>query len=158
MVSEYDKYEALEPIVFDGKLDIPSTYPAGKVGSKFLIGLRDEKKIMGIKCPECDKVFVPPKSICKYCYGQLSELVEVGKKGTLVTYAVVRKPNMIQTAELPIIYGIVKLEGAYTGFTHMLGEVDPEQLKVGMEVEAVFKAKEDREASILDIKYFKPLG
>ncbi len=156
MVSEFDNYEGLEPIVMEGKLAIPSTYPAGLVGSKFLIGLRDDTKIMGIKCPKCDKVFVPPKSICKYCYGQLSELVEVGKKGTLVTYAVVRKPNTIQTADL--IYGIVQLEGADTAFTHMLGEVDPEKLEVGMEVEAVFKDKEDREASILDIKYFKPIG
>jgi uncharacterized OB-fold protein len=38
----------------------------------------------------------------------------------------------------------------------MLGEVDPEQLRVGMRVQAVFKEK--REASILDIKYFKPLA
>ncbi len=120
-----DKVEALEPIVFDGKLDIPNKYPAGLVGSKFLIGLRDDEKIMGIKCPACDKIFVPPKSTCKYCYGQLSDMVEVGKKGTLLTYAVVRRPNTIQTAELPIIYGIVQLDGADTGFTHMLGEVDP---------------------------------
>ncbi len=157
MASEYDKYEELPPIVFEGKLDIPSTYPAGRVGSNFLIGLRDDKKIMGIKCPECDKVFVPPKSICKYCYGQLSEMVEVSQKGTLLTYAVVHKPNTIQTAKLPIIYGIVQLEGADTGFTHMLGEVYPEQIKVGMKVEAVFKTSEEREASILDIKYFKPI-
>ncbi len=155
MVSEYDKYEELEPIVMEGKLDIPSTYPAGLIGSKFLIGLRDEEKIRGIKCPECDKIFVPPKSICKFCYVQLSDMVEVDTKGTLLTYAVVRRPNTIQTADQ--IYGIVQLDGADTGFTHLLGEVEPEQLEIGMKVEAVFKNDEDRVASILDIKYFKPL-
>ncbi len=153
-----DKLEELEPVVFEGKLDIPNTYPAGMVGSRFLIELRDNKKIMGIKCPACNKVFVPPRSTCKYCFGELSELVEVGQKGTLLTYAVAYQPNSVQPVEPPIAYGIVQLDGADTGFAHMLGEVDPEQLKVGMKVEAVFKAKEEREASILDIKYFKPLG
>jgi uncharacterized OB-fold protein len=57
----------------------------------------------------------------------------------------------------PIVYGIVQLDGADTGFVHMLGEVDPGQLKVGTKVKAVFKVKKERVASILDIKYFKPL-
>jgi len=39
-----------------------------------------------------------------------------------------------------------------------LGEVDnPDELKIGMRVKAVFKEKKDREGSILDIKYFKPI-
>jgi uncharacterized OB-fold protein len=58
----------------------------------------------------------------------------------------------------PIVYGIVQLDGADTGFVHMLGEVDPEKLKVGTMVKAVFKSKKERQGSILDIKYFKPLG
>jgi hypothetical protein len=57
---------------------------------------------------------------------------------------------------IPIVYGIIQLDGADTGFVHMLGEVDPEQLRVGMRVQAVFK--KEREGNILDIKYFKPLA
>jgi uncharacterized OB-fold protein len=38
----------------------------------------------------------------------------------------------------------------------MLGEIDPEQLRVGMRVQAVFQ--KEREGNILDIKYFKPLA
>ena len=144
--------------VFPGQLAIPNTYPAGVVGSKFLIELRDNKKIKGIKCPTCNQVYVPPRSTCKYCFGELSEMVDVSDKGTLLTYAVAHEPNPVQPVEgSPVIYGIVQLEGADTGFVHMLGEVDPEQLKIGMKVEAVFKVREEREASILDIKYFKPL-
>jgi uncharacterized OB-fold protein len=57
--------------------------------------------------------------------------------------------------EPPLVYGIIQLDGADTGLVHMLGEVEPEQLRIGMRVQAVFK--EERVASILDIKYFKPL-
>jgi hypothetical protein len=85
-------------------------------------------------------------------------LVEVSQKGTLLTYAVAYQPNPVQPLEPPIAYGIVQLDGADTGFVHMLGEVHPEQLKTGMKVKAVFKVKRERQASILDIKYFKPLA
>jgi uncharacterized OB-fold protein len=37
-----------------------------------------------------------------------------------------------------------------------LGGVEAEQLQIGMRVQAVFK--EERTGSILDIKYFRPLG
>jgi hypothetical protein len=61
-----------------------------------------------------------------------------------------------QPVEPPIIYGVVQLDGADTGFVHMLGEVDPEQLRIGMRVQAVFK--DERSGGILDIRYFRPLG
>jgi hypothetical protein len=62
----------------------------------------------------------------------------------------------MQPVEPPIIYGIIQLDGADTGLLHMLGEVDLEQLKIGMRLQAVFQEK--RVGSILDIKYFKPVG
>ena len=42
------------------------------------------------------------------------------------------------------------------GLIHRLGGVDPEDIEIGMLVEAVFKEPDDREGSILDIVYFKP--
>jgi hypothetical protein len=39
---------------------------------------------------------------------------------------------------------------------HKLGEVDPDAVHVGLEVEAVWKPKAQREGSILDIEYFRP--
>ena len=113
---------------------------------------------MGIKCPTCNRVYVPPRSTCKDCFGKLSEWVEVGHEGTLLTYAVAYQPHPAQPVGLPIAYGIVQLDGADTGLVHLLGEVDFEQLRIGMKVRAVFKVKKERVASILDIKYFKPLG
>jgi len=80
----------------------------------------------------------------------------VSDKGTLLTYTVDCQSNAMQPVEPPIIYGIIQLDGADTGLLHMLGEVDLEQLKIGMRLQAVFQEK--RVGSILDIKYFKPVG
>ena len=151
-----EKLEGLDVWIYHGQIYIPNTYSAGAVGSRFLISLRDKKRIMGTRCPTCNRVYVPARSICKDCYGQLDELVEVSDKGTLLTYTVCNQPNPVQPVEPPVVYGIIQLDGADTGFVHMLGEIDPEQIRIGMRVQAVFK--DEREASILDIKYFKPLG
>jgi uncharacterized OB-fold protein len=150
-----ERLEELESFIIPGKVDIPNTYFAGKVGSRFLIEIRDNKRILGIRCPACNQVYVPPRSICKHCFGQLDEWVEVSDKGSVLSYSVCYQPNPVQPVEPPLVYGIIQLDGADTGLVHVLGEVEPGQLRIGMRVQAVFK--EERVASILDIKYFKPL-
>ena len=151
-----EKLEGMDVWIYHGQIYIPNRYSAGAVGSRFLIEMRDKKRIMGTRCPTCNRVYVPARSICKDCFGQLDEWVEVSDKGTVLTYTVCNQPNPVQPVETPLVYGIIQLDGADTGLVHMLGEVDPEQLRIGMRVQAVFK--EQREASILDIKYFKPLA
>jgi uncharacterized OB-fold protein len=155
MATVTEKLEGMDVWIYHGQIYIPNTYSAGAVGSRFLIELRDNKRIMGTRCPTCNRVYVPARSSCKDCFGQLDEWVEVSNRGTLLTYTVCEQKNRVQPAETPIVYGIIQLDGSDTGFVHMLGEVELEQLRIGMRVQAVFKEK--REASILDIKYFKPL-
>ena len=151
-----EKLEGKDVWLYHGQIYIPNTYSAGAVGSRFLIELRDNKRIMGIRCPTCNRVYVPARSVCKDCFAQLNEWVEVSDKGTLLTYTVTHQATRVQPMEPPLVYGIIQLDGADNGFVHMLGEVEFEQLRIGMRVQAVFKEK--REASILDIKYFKPLA
>ena len=150
-----EKLKDLDVFIYHGKIYIPNTYSAGAVGSRFLIELRDNKKIMGTRCTACDLVYVPARSVCKHCFAQLDKWVEVSDRGTLQTYTVAGQANGVQPVDPPIIYGVVLLDGASTGLVHMLSEVDFEELAVGMGVKAVFREK--RTASILDIKYFAPL-
>ena len=156
MADRVEKLKDLDVFVYHGKIFIPNTYTAGAVGSHFLIELRDNKKIMGTKCSACGQVYVPARSLCKYCYAQLDEWVEVSDTGTLQTYTVAGQVNGVQPVAPPIIYGIIQLDGASNGLVHMLSEVDFEKLVIGMRVKAVFSEK--RVGSILDIKYFKPLA
>ena len=73
----------------------------------------------------------------------------------VVTYTVNYYPLPIHPAKEPLVYGIIQLDGADTGLTHIIGEVDPSKVHIGMRVEAVFK--EQREGNILDIMYFRPV-
>ena len=155
MQDRVEKLKDLDVFVYHGKIFIPNTYTAGLTGSRFLIELRDNKKIMATRCPECNQVYVPARSVCKYCYAQLDEWVEVSDTGTVETYTVDGHTNSVQPVNPPIVYGIIKLDGATTGLVHMISGVDFEKLVIGMRVKAVFAEK--RVGSILDIKYFKPL-
>ena len=147
--------ENKEPIITPGWIIMPYKYSVGAIASKFFIGLRDNKKIMGVRCSKCNLVTVPPRSICTECFSKLDELVELDGKGTLLTYTVVHYAPPVEGLEPPFAYGIIQLDGADTSFTHILGEVDLENINIGMRVEAVFDDK--RQGNILDIKYFRPL-
>ena len=43
------------------------------------------------------------------------------------------------------------------GLIHRLGEIEPEDIEIGISVEAVFKDPAEREGSIQDILYFRPI-
>lgn len=150
------KLEDRDVFIYEGQIYIPNKYTAGAVGTRVLTSLRDKKKILGMRCPACNRVYVPARSTCHQCFEPIMEWVEVSDKGTVQTYTVVHETNPCQPVETPLVYGIVQLDGADNGFVHLLGGVDIERLSIGMRVQAVFR--KERTGSLLDIRYFKPLG
>ncbi len=143
-----------QPLILDDRFDLPVMSTAGKTGSRFLTELRDNQRFMGLKCSECNVVYVPPKSVCT-CYRQLDEWVEVNSEGVLTAFTVVNEgySDLYQPKQTPYGLGIIKLDGADTGLCHFVEGTDPSKITVGTRVKAVFK--ENREASILDIDYFE---
>ena len=147
--------EETEPMVYSGRIKVPYNWWVGDTGTRFFLSLRDERKILGTRCPKCDKVFVPPRKSCGRCFCPEMEWREVGPGGELVTYTVPRYREPIHPAESPFAHAIVKLDGADTGLVHIVAEFGTRQLKSGMRVEAVFR--EERQGNILDIHHFKPV-
>lgn len=145
-----------DPYVAEGRLAMPYRYFPGPVGTRFFVELRDHQRIFGIRCPHCRLVYTPPESTCGKCFGKLEEWVEVGREGALQSYTITHYTLPIHPFPAPIFYGLIKLDGADTGFVHLLGEVAPEALRIGMRMQAVFR--EERKGNILDIKYFRPAG
>ena len=142
-------------LLHQGVIRVPYTWAAGVVASKFYVGLRN-RKIYGIRCRVCEIVLVPPKKTCHQCFSDLSEWVEVSDEGTLQTFTVVHysEPEL-HPMKAPFAYGIIKLDGADTGMTHLVGEADLKALREGMRLKAVFEEKP--KGNYLDIKYFKPM-
>ena len=77
--------------IVEGKMALPYTYFAGRVGSKFITTIRDHKKIMGVKCPKCNKVYVPPRQTCEKDLTDIRDnWVYLGNTGVVTNYTVVR--------------------------------------------------------------------
>ena len=52
---------------------------------------------------------------------------------------------------------MIRLDGASDGgFLHKLGDVAPDDVRIGMAVEAVWRPLAERTGSILDIAHFRP--
>jgi hypothetical protein len=151
-----DFWSNAENMVQRGVIKLPYSWQAGETASYFFTQLRDEKKIWGKKCPKCKKVLTPPRKVCPYCTVQTADWVQLSGEGTVDTFTIVRRGNNIHPMKVPFAYAIIKLDGADTGFLHVLGEVDVNKIKEGMRVKAVFA--ENREALPTDIAYFKPVS
>jgi uncharacterized OB-fold protein len=147
--------ETVEPLVYESRIKVPYTWSVGEVGSRFLIELRDHKKIYGTRCPKCDRVYLPPKKTCGQCFSNLHEWVEVGPQGTLITYTLVYYESPVMPMNPPFAYGIILLDKANTGLVHLLGELNFDEIQSGGRVEAVFK--DERTGDIMDIRYFRPV-
>ena len=147
--------EELEKKVFRGRIKVPYKHTAGAYVEKFITEIGKNNKIMGVRCPKCGKVFVPPKMICFKCFEKMEEWVEVGNQGTVKGFTIITHSTPVLPLKPPFAYGIITLDGADTDFVHIINESDPNKLKVGMRVEAVFKEKPRKR--ILDIEYFNPI-
>lgn len=60
-------------------------YTAGEATSRFLRGIAD-KKILGERCPVCDKVYVPPRGACPRDGVPTAEQVELPHVGTVASW------------------------------------------------------------------------
>lgn len=137
----------------NGKLVLPVQYSAGRTSSRFLISLRDEKKVMGTKCPECNKVFVPPRMVCeRHITVKCAEWVSLSGKGSVSGFTVIRYREPYQPCEPPYILALIKLDGADSSLVHIVKEILPDKIAVGLRVKPVF-AESDK-SSILNLAYF----
>jgi len=146
--------EEVEELVHSGRIKVPYQWWVGETGTRFFEALKDDKKIMGTYFPASDMVFIPPRKTCARTFDDRMEWRELGREGTLLTYTIPRYKSDIHPLEPPFAYGIIKLDGADTGFTHLIAEFEEGGLKAGMRLEAVFR--EESQGNILDIKYFRP--
>ena len=140
--------------VIDGKLALPYQYFAGRTGSRFIISIRDEKKIRGLKCNKCNKVFVPPRSTCERCFEDISEnWVDVKNTGVVTGFTIIRYKEPHQPFDPPYILAMIKLDGADTPLAHIVKGVALSKIKTGMKVKAVFAKKTT--GTIMDIDHFR---
>jgi len=117
-------------------------------------------RIIGTMCHHCRRTVVPPRIFCEWCFRPMDEWVYLQDEGIVNTFSITYVQwDMVRVKE-PIIPAVVEIAGASKGMgiMHLLGEVDPEHVKIGMRVKAVWRPAAERTGAITDIMYFKPIA
>lgn len=139
------------------EIPVYGQYTFGLAGERFFRELRDDGRIMGTRCGQCDLLYLPPRVYCERCFGELTEWLEVPARGVVHTFTATYVDLDGNRLEEPAIVALVRFDGVYGGLVHRLGEIEAANVSIGMPVEIVLRPKAERTGSILDINYFKPI-
>ena len=146
--------EPLKSIVTPIRLEYD--YTAGRAASRFLQGIA-RGKILGQRCVECKRVYVPSRGACPRCAAPTEEQVEMAHKGTVTSFSIVRVPSENLAFDPPYAMVQVLLDGADIPFAHVLQECPLEDVRMGMRVEAVWVPKAELGPTMASIRYFHPI-
>ncbi len=142
--------------------DLPYSWDNGLALTTYLDGLANGT-IRGSYCPGCDRMMIPARSFCELCnLRSVDRYFDLPDTGIVQTYTI----SHVDWASAPLpdgrvdVFAVIAIDGAgdHMGLVHKLGEVDPDDIEIGMRVQAVWKEPADREGSITDIRYFRPVA
>ena len=144
-------------MVISTPIRLQYTYTAGAAQSRYLRGLADGK-IIGQRCPQCAKVYTPPRGSCPTCGVPTGEDVQVADRGTVTTFCIVNIPFPGQAIRPPFVAASILLDGSDIPIFHLLQEIDTADARMGMRVEAVWVSRDEMRPSMESIRYFRPTG
>lgn len=132
-------------------------WAAGVAIGRFLDGLK-AGRILGSHCHECGRTVVPPRSFCEMCFVPVGEFVELPATGTVNTFAITYIATDRSRLDKPLVPAVVDIDGTTkAGLLHLLGNVDPKRVKIGMRVQAVWRPAKERKGDITDLLHFEPV-
>ncbi len=143
------------------KPNLPYSFDNGFAIQTYLDGL-GKGKLRGSYCTECGRMMIPPRQFCEICNLRSVDMYfDLPDTGVVETFTI----SNVDWASGPLpegvqdLFAVIAIDGAadQMGIVHKLGEVAPEDIHIGMRVKAVWKPVEEREGSITDIRYFRPM-
>jgi uncharacterized OB-fold protein len=145
-----------EPVtIVETPITLHYSYTPGVAASRFLRSL-ERGEIVGQRCPNCGKVYVPPRGACSMCGVATAEELTLTGNGTITTFCVtsVPSPGLVP----PYVTAWIRLDGADITSMFLIQECEPADVRLGMRVEPVWVEESAREANLGNIKYFRPSG
>lgn len=137
-------------------MDLTWRTAAGAGFAMFAQALR-ERRLLGRRCPRCERVYLPPRPLCGDCRVRLTDWVEVGPEGTVETATVVQLPITDpvsgESRPGPYAMGLVRLDGADTTINHYLASP---QVGAGSRVRPAWRRQ--RGGTMADISCFEQVA
>jgi uncharacterized OB-fold protein len=135
------------------QLGFDYTRSLGPTIGAFMTALRD-RRILGGRGSD-GRVHAPPLEYDPVTYAPLTDLVEVGPEGTVLTWSWMPTPLEAQPLTHPFAWGLIRLDGADTPMLHAI-DADHASMRTGLRVRPRWTAAPV--GSIRDIECFEPAG
>lgn len=114
--------------------------------------------LLGWRCRGCNEHFFGEVVLCRKCSSRNLESIELGTRGTLYSYTIVRVPPPGWNGEVPYVLGQVELPSG----PHVLARVvdcPSERLRVGTELELTTEvATKDDDGTRSMVYAWRPAG
>ena len=109
-------------------------------------------ELMVQRCRACDGYVFIPQPVCTHCLSDDLEWVRSSGRGVVYSYTIVHRPQQ-PAFTTPYVCAIVEVEEGWHMLTNLV-DVEPGDVRVGLPVEVVFHAFDDR----ITLPYFRPRG
>src|SRR4030042_6618343 len=160
-----EKTSKEEPEYIRVKFALPRHYDwsTGKYLGHFYAEAKENKKIVGTRCPKCKEILLPPTPVCGKCKVDMGwDWVELPQTGTVYQYTYLVfplwDPHYGERWANPYASAVIELDNGVF-YRHWLGGKDKKKLKQGRRIKAVWKQNyNERGRGTGDILYFKEIG
>lgn len=106
-------------------------------------------RLVGKRCKKCGRIIYPPRPACPACGSRDLEDVELPRTGIVETYTIIYTVMDGFRDKAPLPIAIVRLDNGARVLAP-LTDIDPEEIKTGMRVEAVLRRiKRDGEHGLI---------
>ncbi|MEW5946698.1 MAG: Zn-ribbon domain-containing OB-fold protein [bacterium] len=154
-------FEDGEVLTVEFKPNLKYLWDNGAAIGRYVAELK-RGRIIARRCNGCGRVMLPPRMYCELCWRPTDRWVYVKDTGRVNTFSICHvnwDASRLPRGAKPHLPAVIEIDGASPGMgiLHLLGEVDPKKIRVGMKVKAVWLPEDRRTGAITDIRYFKPV-
>jgi uncharacterized OB-fold protein len=140
-----------------GDMQADYLYTNGVAGNRFFQHLKKKNTFLASRCPQCKKVFLPPRMFCEDCFCDIPDRnwLEVPAKGTIRLWTVATLNAHGEKLAVPQVIAFIDIDKTDSS---MLGIIETKNLNKdlqGQKVKAVLRPKSKREGTLKDILYFE---
>ena len=124
-----------------------------------------EKKLLGLRCPGCGAVYMPPVPLCARCHTAMrlqrdEDWIPVSQQATVITYTVTYtdvQPGGLRelSPEERRIFALVQPDSVDTHLLMELKDCREEEVHVGMRVRAVWV--DEPQGVLADLSHYEPV-
>ncbi len=125
---------------------------------RFWRNLPSRYNLMGTRCVTCESIYFPPRNFCPSCRRQSKlEKEKLAGRGEVETYTIIHTASQGFEKQVPYIMAVIKSEEG-PSFTSQIVNCKPDDMKIGLKVEKVFrKIQEDGDAGLIHYGFkFQP--